>query len=161
MTHNHNPAAGSGVNVVSKGVMPKRVTPKEAAELMAAGWTYLDVRSIPEFEQGHPAGAANIPLLHAQNGRMAPNGDFQKVVEANFPRDTKLVVGCKSGVRSLQAVGVLASLGYEDLVDVRGGFGGERDAFGRATVPGWPESGLPVAIEATPGRSYADLQRKA
>jgi rhodanese-related sulfurtransferase len=140
--------------------MQNRVTPKEAAELMAAGWIYLDVRSIPEFAQGHPAGAANVPLLHAQGGRMAPNVDFQKVVEANFPRDAKLVVGCQSGGRSLRAVGVLAALGYQQLVDVRGGFGGERDAFGRATVAGWIESGLSVATEDVPGHSYGALQKK-
>jgi rhodanese-related sulfurtransferase len=141
--------------------MPKRVTPQEAAELLASGWTYLDVRSVPEFEQGHPAGALNVPLLHAGPGRMVPNADFQKVVEATFPRDTKLVVGCKSGGRSLQAVGLLAALGYEQLADVRGGFFGERDALGRATVPGWAESGLPVAQQAAPGHAYIDLQKKA
>ena len=53
--------------------MVKRVTPPEADALLAQGWTYLDVRSIPEFEGGHPAGAANVPLLHMQGGRMAPN----------------------------------------------------------------------------------------
>jgi rhodanese-related sulfurtransferase len=139
--------------------MPKRVTAQEAAQLVAEGWTYLDVRSIPEFEQGHPTGAANIPLLHAQAGRMVPNADFQKVVEANFPRDARLVVGCKSGGRSMQAVGLLETLGYQNLVDVRGGFGGERDGLGRAIVPGWAEAGLPVATQAAPGLAYAELQK--
>lgn len=137
--------------------MAKRVTPQEAAELLAAGWTYLDVRSIPEFEQGHPKSAANVPLMHADRGRMAPNGDFQKVVELNFPRDAKLVVGCKSGVRSLQAVGLLEAVGYANLVDVRGGFAGERDGMGRAIVVGWADAGLPVTTQAAPGCAYADL----
>ncbi|MBC8133567.1 MAG: rhodanese-like domain-containing protein [Deltaproteobacteria bacterium] len=140
--------------------MSKRVTPQEAAELMTAGWTYLDVRSIPEFEQGHPAGAMNVPLMHATAGRMVPNGDFQKVIQANFAADTKLVVGCKSGGRSMQAVGLLAALGYENLVDVRGGFGGERDGMGRSTAAGWAEAGLPVATQAEAGRGYTDLQTK-
>src|SRR5262245_24862111 len=87
--------------------MVKRVLPAEAAGLLNEGWTYLDVRSIPEFEQGHPAGAANVPLLHFQNGRMMPNPDFQKVVEANFPKDAKIVVGCKSGGRSLNAAALM------------------------------------------------------
>jgi rhodanese-related sulfurtransferase len=140
--------------------MVKRVTPQEAVELLASGWTYLDVRSIPEFEQGHPAGASNVPLMHAQGGRMAPNGDFQKVVQANFPPQTKLVVGCKSGGRSAQAVGLLSTLGYQELADVRGGFFGERDAMGRTVVAGWAEAGLPVATQAEPGKAYADLQKK-
>ena len=91
---------------------------------------------------------------------MVANGDFQKVVSLNFPRDAKLVVGCKSGGRSMQAVGVLAGLGYENLADVRGGFGGERDGMGRITAAGWAEAGLPVATQAQAGRSYADLQPK-
>lgn len=140
--------------------MVKRVTPQEAVELMASGWTYLDVRSIPEFEQGHPAGASNVPLMHAQAGRMAPNADFQKVVQANFPPHTKLVVGCKSGGRSAQAAGLLTALGYQELADVRGGFFGERDAMGRTVVPGWTEANLPVATQAQPGKAYADLQKK-
>ena len=37
--------------------MAKRVTPTEAAQLMTEGWTYLDVRSIPEFEAGSPVPA--------------------------------------------------------------------------------------------------------
>ncbi len=44
--------------------MVKRVTPPEAAALLAEGWIYLDVRSIPEFDLGHPTGAVNVPLLH-------------------------------------------------------------------------------------------------
>jgi rhodanese-related sulfurtransferase len=98
--------------------------------------------------------------MHAQAGRMAPNADFQKVVQANFPPDTKLVVGCKSGGRSAQAVGLLTTLGYQNLADVRGGFGGERDAMGRTAVAGWIEAGLPVATNADAGKAYVDLQKK-
>jgi rhodanese-related sulfurtransferase len=140
--------------------MSKRVTSKEASELMAEGWTYLDVRSIPEFEDAHPAGSANIPLLHSQGGRMVPNADFQRVVQANFAPDAKLVVGCKMGGRSAQAVGLLTSLGYQNLVDVRGGFSGERDGLGRTVVPGWSESGLPVGKGSEAGLPYADLEKK-
>jgi rhodanese-related sulfurtransferase len=144
--------------------MVKRMTPKEAAELLADGWTYLDVRSVPEFEQGHPEGALNVPLLDAQGGlggRLVPNPAFADVVKANFAPDAKLVVGCKSGGRSAQATALLASLGYQNLVDVRGGYGGERDALGRVVVAGWSEAGLPTATVAAPGTSYADLKQKA
>jgi rhodanese-related sulfurtransferase len=141
--------------------MTKHVLPAEAAELLTQGWTYLDVRSIPEFEQGHPTGAANIPLLHFQQGRMMPNPEFQRVVEATFPKETKLVIGCKSGGRSLQAAGLLAAAGYVELVDMRGGFGGERDGMGRVSVAGWADAGLPVATAAQAGKSYAELAAKA
>ena len=141
--------------------MPKRVLPSEAAVLVSEGWTYLDVRSIPEFAEGHPAGAFNVPLLHLQGGRMAPNPDFQRVVEANFPKDARLLVGCKSGGRSLQAATLLESLGYAQVIDMRGGFSGERDNLGRIAVQGWVEAGLPVAHDATAGRAYADLADSA
>ena len=141
--------------------MAKRVTAKEAAELMAAGWTYLDVRSVPEFDAGHPQGALNVPLMNFEGGRMTPNPDFQKVMETAFPRDTKLVIGCKSGGRSLQAAALLASAGYGEVVDVRGGFGGERDPLGRVTSPGWADSGLPVAAKAAPGCSYAEIAARS
>lgn len=141
--------------------MPKRVSPVEAAALVKDGWEYLDVRSIPEFEQGHPEGAANVPLLHSQGGRMAPNADFERVVAAVYPKDARLVVGCKMGGRSAQAAALLEAAGYQNVVDVRGGFAGERDMFGRVSAPGWVDAGLPVAKVAAPGRSYAELRAKA
>ena len=140
--------------------MPTRVTVKEASEMMAAGWTYLDVRSIPEFDGGHPAGAVNVPLMHAQGSRLAPNPDFQSVVEKTFPKDAKLVIGCKTGGRSQQAAAVLSSLGFTSVVDVQGGFSGTRDPFGRVTAEGWSDAGLPVAKTPEPGKSYADLLEK-
>jgi rhodanese-related sulfurtransferase len=140
--------------------MVKRVTPPEAAELLASGWTYLDVRSIPEFDGGHPAGAANVPLLHLANGRMSPNADFQKVIAANFPPDSKLVVGCKVGGRSLQAAALLEAAGYTSVVDMRGGYAGERDGMGRVTCAGWLESKLPVETAAPPEKTYAELSKK-
>ena len=141
--------------------MVKRVTPPEAQALLVEGWTYLDVRSIPEFEGGHPAGAVNVPLLHLLNGRMAPNADFQAVVAANFPPDTKLVVGCKVGGRSAQAAAILDAAGYTNVVDMRGGYGGERDAMGRVTCAGWSEQNLPIETTASPDRTYAGLAQKA
>ena len=141
--------------------MVKRVTPGEADALMKEGWIYLDVRSIPEFEGGHPTGAVNVPLLHNAGGRMAPNPAFQSVVEGNFAKDAKIVVGCKAGPRSMQAAALLDAAGYTNLVEVRGGFHGERDNFGRVAVAGWLESGLPVEQTAPPEKTYAELEKRA
>jgi rhodanese-related sulfurtransferase len=141
--------------------MVKRVTPIEAEALLKDGWAYLDVRSIPEFDGGHPTGAANIPLLHMTAGRMAPNPEFQSVVAANYPKDAKLVVGCKAGGRSLQAATLLEAAGYTSVVDMRGGFHGERDNFGRVACAGWAESGLPVETAAAADKTYAELAKRA
>lgn len=142
-----------------------RITPKEAHERLARGDAdvYLDVRSSPEFQQGHPAGAYHVPLLEADPGagRMVPNPDFLNVVKAAVPCDRRILVGCQSGVRSRQAAELLIENGYTHTVDVSGGFGGERDAFGRKTCPGWAEQGLPVESGDGGDRGYAALRAKA
>jgi rhodanese-related sulfurtransferase len=146
---------------LSSGPMAiKRVTPDEARELLDEGWIYVDVRSIPEFEQGHPAGAYNVPLMHAEPGRgMIPNPEFVSVIERAFDKADKLVLGCRSGQRSLRAAEQLAQLGFTNLVDMRGGFGGEVDrATGQTTCEGWQARGLPVETAARGGRDYESLQ---
>lgn len=136
----------------------KRVSPEEAKALMEnEGYVYLDVRSIPEFEGGHPVGAYNIPIAHMTRGRMRPNADFLVEVASAFPKDTKLVVGCQMGIRSLTAVQTLMQAGYEKVVDQRAGFDGVRDSFGQLQEAGWQRRGFDVALEAEPGRSYAEL----
>lgn len=124
------------------------------------GYLYLDVRSIPEFEQGHPTGAYNIPLLHmGAGGAMEPNPDFLRVVNATFDRDQHLVIGCRTGVRSLRAAEMLEAAGWKHVVDQRAGWEGPRDAFGQVADEGWSRLGLPTSTEAEPGRSYEELAR--
>ena len=141
--------------------MPETVTPAEAKRLMdEEGYVYLDVRSIPEFEGGHPAGAYNIPLKHMGARGMTENADFVAEVEAAFPKDAKLIVGCKAGGRSKAAVQRLAAAGFTDLKDQFGGTGGHRDSMGRLVEAGWMAAGLPVSTEAEPGRDHASLTEK-
>ena len=141
--------------------MPNRVTPEEAAKLVAEGYVYVDVRSIPEYEQGHPKGARNVPFMHFDAGRMVLNPEFMQVMEKLFPKESKLVLGCKSGGRSLQAATLLERLGYTSLVDMRGGFDGEMNPHtGQMGLPGWSRVGLPVETE-TPGGSYSELKSKS
>lgn len=142
----------------------KEVSPQEAYELMQndAEIIYLDVRSVPEFEAGHPQGAINIPLLHFAPGLgPSPNEDFPAVVEANLPKDAKIIVGCKSGGRSANACQVMSQIGYQDVTNMRGGFGGAADMFGRVVEPGWAMVNLPVSTEAADGADYESLAAKA
>ena len=138
----------------------KRVSPKEAKALMDEGWTYLDVRSEPEFQEGHPAGALNIPLMHAGSVGFVPNPDFLRVVEMAISKDTKLVLGCRSGGRSMQAAQLLERAGYLHLVDQRAGFGGARDQAGRVIEPGWTAEKLPVEDGNPAKRCYSDLAKQ-
>ena len=137
----------------------KRISPAEALKLMEEeGYAYLDVRSVPEFEAGHPTGAYNVPILNAGPGGMMPNPDFLAVVQKSFPTETKLVLGCRSGNRSLRAAEILLQLGYVDVVDQRAGTAGARDAFGRLQEAGWEAAGLEIGTEAHPGRAYGALR---
>jgi rhodanese-related sulfurtransferase len=138
----------------------KRVSPAEAKALCDQGYLYVDVRSEPEFEQGRPEGAVNVPFLHAGPGGMTPNPEFLAVMQAAFARDAKIVVGCRSGGRSLRAATALIEAGFTEIVDQRAGFDAARDAFGAVSEKGWGLAGLPVESGAAPGRSYADVQKK-
>lgn len=139
----------------------KRVSPLEADQLVReAGYAYVDVRSIPEFEAGHPAGAYNIPIMHKTAAGMRPNVEFGDVVSAVFPKDAKLVLGCRSGNRSLRAAQMLMQMGFEEVVDQRAGTAGARDAFGQLQEPGWEAAGLQTATEAQPGRAYEALRTR-
>ncbi len=141
-----------------------QVMPDEAARLVESeGYVYIDVRSVPEFDQGHPAPAVNIPLLHAdeQTGQMTPNSDFVRVVNANFPVDSKLVLGCRTGQRSDHAAQLLQSMGYQTVVNMRCGFSGEMSPFGQVVNPGWEEVGLPVSHDSGEGVSYESLESKS
>jgi rhodanese-related sulfurtransferase len=136
--------------------------PADAKALLdsSAGWKLLDVRSVEEFDAGHASGAWNIPLFHRGPAGMVPNAEFESVVQRVFARDTKLVLGCGSGGRSMRACEMLSAVGYVELVNLEGGFSGGRDEVGRA-IPGWAEAGLPVEKSAPPERTYARLRGPA
>jgi rhodanese-related sulfurtransferase len=138
----------------------KRVSPDEAQALVRdEGYAYVDVRSVPEFEAGHPEGAYNVPILHMGPAGMSPNREFLDVMRSRFAKDAKLVVGCRSGGRSLQAAQLLASDGFTDLVDQRAGFEGGMGPGGFEA--GWRPKGLPVATGTPAERSYEALRTKA
>jgi rhodanese-related sulfurtransferase len=135
----------------------QRVSPAEANAKLASGYTYVDVRTTQEFEAGHPAGAWNVPISHAEG----PNPDFVRVMKALFPADAKIVVGCKSGNRSTRAAKVLVAEGFQDVVDQRAGWDGARDPFGKPIEDGWARAGLPTESGSPAGRSWADLRSRA
>ncbi|HET7292641.1 MAG TPA: rhodanese-like domain-containing protein [Vicinamibacteria bacterium] len=131
----------------------KRVGPEEAKRLVEEeGYVYVDVRSVPEFEAGHPEGAYNVPIAHLGRMGMAPNPDFLRVMEERFGPDAKIVVGCKSGGRSLQAASILLDRGFRSVVDQRAGFDG------MPGDPGWRPRGLPVSATAAPDHTWEGLK---
>jgi rhodanese-related sulfurtransferase len=140
-----------------------QVEPPQAHEILKSNpdAIYLDVRTEPEFAQGHPDGAINVPVVFIKGpGQMELNGEFVDVVAKTLPREKKLVVGCLAGGRSQRACELLEAAGYADLTNVRGGFGGARAASGQVVVAGWRDAGLPVSTEVG-DNSYQALRRKA
>ncbi len=135
----------------------RSVTPEEAAELLSQGHVYVDVRSEPEFEAGHPEGALNVPLLNAGPVGLVPNPDFLKVMESAFGKNEPLVIGCKAGGRSKKASEMLAQAGFTQLADQVAGFDAGKDAFGRA-IPGWSRTALPVGKGRPAGQAYVDVK---
>ena len=142
----------------------KEITPQEAHELLGKepDSVYIDVRTVREFCAGHPQGAVNIPVALPDPARgMALNQDFVSVVEANFPKDKRIIVGCQAGPRSDAAARLLEAAGYRDVSSMKGGFGGMRDPLGQVVAPGWSSLNLPVSQENGEGASYESLAGKA
>lgn len=144
------------------GLMPQRTAkPVDAQKLLDSrdGWTYLDVRTVDEFQGGHPVGAWNIPVAVRGPAGMQPSAEFMSVVQHHFEKDAKILVGCASGARSMHACEMLTAAGFTNLVNVEGGFMGGRDENGQP-APGWAASGLPVEKVAPFERTFAVLRDK-
>lgn len=134
----------------------RQLTPPEAhAALQAApDALFVDVRTQFEFAGGHPAGAINIPVIFFDQttGDRSANGDFVAVVDALVAdKNRPIFLSCQAGGRSQSAAEILAQVGYTNLTNVQGGWGGS------AGVPGWQAAGLPVSDETGDGIGYASL----
>ena len=70
----------------------------------------IDVRKKSEFDSEHVVGAVNIPLNEINNHL------------AEIPKDKPFVLHCAGGYRSMIAAAMLKQRGWENFVDVRGGF---------------------------------------
>ena len=137
-----------------------RVSPEEAQALIGEGYVYVDVRSEPEFERGHPAGAVNVPISQRGPAGLAPNPEFLSIMERAFDKSAPLLIGCQSGARSMKAARALKDAGFTNLRELRTGFEGAKDAFGRVE-PGWNKKGLPIGSGAPPGQTYIDVKKRA
>lgn len=71
----------------------------------------VDVRKPDEFEAGHVHGAENIPLDTVNEGMSA------------LSKKETIYVHCAGGYRSMIAASILKSRGFDDVVNIEGGFG--------------------------------------
>jgi hydroxyacylglutathione hydrolase len=117
-----------GVNAWKKAGLPLIELPQITVEalsqrLQGTGMQVLDVRREREWEDGHIAAASWWPL------------DNFKVAPPEIDRNIPIAVHCKGGYRSMIACSLLQRAGFENVVNVVGGF----DA--------WQAAKLPVAAE--------------
>jgi hydroxyacylglutathione hydrolase len=70
----------------------------------------IDVRKKSEFDSEHVLDVINVPLNTINNHL------------AQFPKDTPFVLYCAGGYRSMLAASILKARGWDNFVDVAGGF---------------------------------------
>jgi len=119
------------------------VTPEQAAAWVASGEAVLvDVRSDAEREWvGFVPGA--VPVPWKQWPGMALNPAFEAGVQEAVPAGRKMVMLCRSGVRSIAAARRATELGLE-AYNILEGFEGDADEEGhRGRKGGWRLRGLP------------------
>ena len=68
----------------------------------------IDVREPQEFNQGHVDGALNIPPTELLAGAKEL---------ADIPKDTSIIVYCRTGSRSNVAKHILSELGFTDITN--------------------------------------------
>jgi glyoxylase-like metal-dependent hydrolase (beta-lactamase superfamily II)/rhodanese-related sulfurtransferase len=97
-------AAGKEVDTVD------RISPEEFAKRYPQKPLIIDVRKKSEFDSEHVVDAINVPL----------NQINQHL--AQFPKDKPFILHCAGGYRSMIAASILKQRGWENFVDVVGGF---------------------------------------
>lgn len=124
------------------------------------GWIYVDVRSVAEFERGHPEGAFNVPLedYRPALGGLVPNPTFLDAMLRRFGRAARLIVGCQMGIRSARAAALLGDAGFAHVVEQHAGWDGAKDGQGRLVEPGWARLGLPREAAAPPERTWQGIE---
>jgi len=119
------------------------VTPEQAAAWVAQGEAVLvDVRSDAEREWvGFVPGAVGVAWK--QWPGMAPNPGFDAGVQQAVPEGKKVVLLCRSGVRSISAAKRATELGLEAYNILEGFEGDKNEEEHRGEKGGWRLRGLP------------------
>lgn len=96
--------AGKEVDTVN------RISAEEFAERFTQNPIVIDVRKPGEFAAEHVDGAKSIPL------------DYINEDMAEFPKNEKFIIHCQGGYRSMIAASILKSRGYDNFLEVAGGY---------------------------------------
>ncbi len=120
------------------------VSPQLAWSLVSEGLARLvDVRSAEERKfVGHVPDSVHVPWATGTN--LTRNPRFVRELEAKTGKDTRILLLCRSGKRSVLAAEAAAQAGFPQVFNVLEGFEGEIDAAQhRGGQDGWRFHGLP------------------
>ncbi len=99
----------------------EEISPEQTITAINDGALFVDVREAYELDEL----AYDLPsLIHI------PLGEIQLRM-SEFPKDKTIIIGCRSGKRSMNACMFLKMNGYEDVKNLEGG------------IVGWIENGAP------------------
>lgn len=96
----------------------QRVNADQLADVLARNpeTPVFDVRKQSEYQSEHAVAAENAPL------------DFVNASMASIPKDKPVYIHCAGGYRSMIFTSILRARGYDNLIDVSGGFKAIKDS---------------------------------
>jgi glyoxylase-like metal-dependent hydrolase (beta-lactamase superfamily II)/rhodanese-related sulfurtransferase len=97
-------AAGKEIDTIDS------IAAEELSNQLTKDTIIIDVRKQSEFQAEHVEGAINLPL------------DFINDSLAEIPKQGKVFIHCAGGYRSMIAISILKARGWDNLIDVIGGF---------------------------------------
>ena len=110
--------------------------------------TYIDVRTVAEFVEGHPKGKViNIPIVffHPKTGNTHANDAFTLVANHELSHEDAIIVGADNSDRAIVAAQNLNAAGFSNISVMEEG------------LSGWRKQDLPVTGDNRPGVSYVSL----
>lgn len=99
---------GCGASKDNEKIKVKSISSEETQKLIEenSDLKIIDVRTKEEYDSGHIVGAINIPV--------------DNISSIDYSLDTKIIVYCQSGNRSVMAYKKLIGLGYTDVYNLGG-----------------------------------------
>jgi rhodanese-related sulfurtransferase len=98
------------------------IYPAEVKAAVAEGAQFIDVREPYEIDE----------VAYDIEGKMEiPLGEIQSRI-SEIPKGKKIIIGCRSGARSMNACMFLDMQGFDDVVNMNGG------------IMSWIDNGLPT-----------------
>ncbi len=160
-----------------KTILGLYVTAREAYEMWKSDperVKILDVRTPEEYLfVGHGEMARNIPLLFVKyqwnvdknEPVVEPNPDFMACVRSAYSATDTLLVTCRSGGRSAQAVNALAKAGFVNVYNIIDGMEGDKVDdpgsvyLGKRMKNGWKNSGSPWTYDVNPALLWTSTRQ--